>query len=181
MDELAPGRPRRDELGMFIGLVEMLAGGLSALYVVVGGWKTTIINSPTHLGGKSQLGGTSLLLAMVLVAMAYAGWRLWRGDRLGYRLSAALIGLQIFHLVLPGFQFTLVCPIGFGLGWTWDGPGEGVAIANGYGLAVWIARASSVTDSYLWVNGVALAAVIYLISRSRRDRDELELPTVRSA
>ena len=166
---------------MFIGLVEMVAGGLSALYLLVGGWKTTIIKSPTHLGVRSQLSGMSLLLAMVLVAMAYAGWKLWRGDRLGYRLSAALTGLQIFHVVLPGFQFTLVCPIGLGLGWAWDGPGEGLTIANGYGLAVWIARASSVTDSYLWVNGVALAAVIYLVIRSWRDRDELELRTVRSA
>jgi len=153
---------------MLIGLLELASGVPAAVYVLVRSWTTSVVRSTSFVSVESKIGALSLLVSLLFLATAYAGWRLWKGDRVGYLLSAALISAQVIRVVVPGFQFDLFCPISLGFGWILDGPGAGPASVTGYGLSLWLARAPSVAESCVSINGVALLAVLYLLVKVRR-------------
>src|SRR6266700_5183289 len=100
----------RDNVARVIAIAEMISGGVAAPYVIFSNWHVSVSNTSNHLNVRSDLPGAALLLAVVFAASVYAGYELWRGTKIGYRLSVALIGLQVVQIMLPGFQFQLVCP-----------------------------------------------------------------------
>ena len=153
---------------MLIGLLEMTSGVPAAVYIFVSNWTTSIASSASFVRIESKIGVLSLAGALLFMATAYAGWKLWRGERFGYLLSAALISAQVLRVVVPGFQFAAYCPISLAFGWLLDGPGAGPALVTGYGLRYLFAWAPSVTESCVAVNWVALLAALYLLVAVRR-------------
>lgn len=153
---------------MFIGALEIVAGVPAALYLFWKAINVTIFKTSSVIRVESHAGMLLLLVTLVFVATAAAGWRLWKGDKLGYHLSAGLLALQAIRVVVPGFQFEIYCPISLGLGWVTDGPSEGLAFVTGYGLNFWLAWMPTVPEPCVSVNAIALVAVLYLLVAVRR-------------
>ncbi len=151
----------RDEGGLILAGIEMLSGVAAAVYVCIRGGSHRWVSQPGFRGMQGELHIGTLLIALVFLIMAYAGWKLWRGTKLGYRLSAVVFGLQIVQVAVHGFQYKLMCPVALDIGWIFDGTGlwfgaeSGVAFTVGFGAA-------EVTP-YLRVNVCALAACMYLL------------------
>jgi hypothetical protein len=161
-------RTDRDVPAMVIGVVEMASGVPSAAYVLATGWTTSVVKSASFVRVESNLAALSMMVALLFGATAFAGWRLCRGSRLGYGLSAALIAAQAIRVVVPGFQFDVYCPLSLGFGWILDGAGAGPAMVTGYGLSFWIGWAPTVPEPCVSINAIALFAVLYLLVRMGR-------------
>jgi hypothetical protein len=159
-------RARRDgPAASLIAVVEMVSGLVAAIYVLASSLTTSVVRAASFVRVQSNIAALSVVVALLFVATAYAGWRLWKGDRLGYRLSAVLLAVQVVRVALPGAQFEISCPISLGLGWV---PDVGPALVTGYGLSFWLGTLPTVAQSCVSVNGVALLAVLYLLVRAPR-------------
>jgi hypothetical protein len=169
-------RTLRDEPAMFIGLVEIVAGVAAAIYIVAHGWTTSVVRSPAAITVENRLGGVSLLAGLYFLATAYAGRRLWKGDKIGYHLSAALLAAQVIHLYLPGKQFAISCPASLGPAWILDGDGAGPGFVSSYGLNLVISWERAIPASSVSINLIPFAAALYLLFAARRvARDELAI------
>ena len=155
---------------MILAVIQMVAGPLAAIYVCVRGGRHTISLGPGFYGVEGQLSGLSVMLALVFLTMAYAGWKLWQETKLGYRLSAILFSLQILQVVFAGFQFSLVCPLSLGIGWLFDGTGLGLYFTTAAGVSFRLGLGRIEETPYFSVNCCALAAFAYLLYQSRRSK-----------
>jgi len=153
---------------MVIAVVEMASGVPAAVYVLATGWTASVVRSGSFVRFEGMLGALSNMVALLFIATAFAGWRLWKGDRFAYGLSAALIAAQTIRVVVPGFQFDVYCPLSLGLGWVLDGPAAGPAFVTGYGLSFWIGWAPSIPQPCVSINAAALLPILYLLVRMKR-------------
>ncbi len=169
MSEAARRSPHDDDLpAMLIGFLEMASGVPAAAYILVRGWTTTAVRTASSMTIESKIGGLPLFAALLFLMTAYAGLRLWRGDKSGYVLSVALLMVQVVHLYIPGVQIAISCPISFGPAWIFDGPGSGPGFLSGYGLNLVLARAPTIAEPSVSINAVVLLAVLYLLFAVRR-------------
>ena len=162
MDDIAP-KARRDGPASFVAVVEVITGSFGAIYALVAGLRPTFSMRSEEVGVTGNLNGWHLIAACLFAALAFAGYKLWRGTMIGYRLSLGLLGLQVVQVMLPRFQFKFVAPIGMGLGWRLDGERSGLFFSQLFGLGYRLGNESPLGQaSYLSINGIALAACTYL-------------------
>lgn len=160
---------REDDLpAMLIGLLEMASGVSAAGYILVRGWTTTVVRTASSLTVENKMGGLFLLAALLFMTTAYAGLRLWRGDKRGYYLSVALLMVQVIHVYVPGVQIAISCPISVGPAWILDGLDGGPGFLSGYGLTLVLTRARTIAEPSVSINVAPLLAALYLLFAVRR-------------
>jgi hypothetical protein len=154
-------KPARDEVGLVLAVMEMVSGVAAAVYAYVHGGTHRLVSEPGFRGVGGELRLATLVVALAFLIMSYAGWRLWRGTKLGYRLSALVFGMQIVQVVAQGFQYKLMCPVALLIGWNFNGTGLWMGAEYGVSFAVGVGAAE--VAPYLRVNICALAACTYLL------------------
>ncbi len=155
---------------MALAGIEMASGVAAAVYVLIRGGRHRLVVEPGFQELEGQLSLGTMALALIFLLMAYAGWQLWRGTRLGYRLSAILFGAQVVQVVVASFQYKFMCPAGLGIGWLFDGTGVGLWFGAEWGVAFRLPFGTLQETPYVQVNVCALAACIYLLLWPRCSR-----------